>query len=304
MKKAIKKINGFLLGLNFSWRNRYIFILAFVFFVFIFSYFFYLKPAIANKKLIYKQIATLMQKLKEQQELLKNYDLIEKKLIILKRQVFEDCENKNKKIKHEIMPWAIRHGLSQDLRLNDLKVVSGVNKEFYTELFVTASVNNSNERNIKEFLYQLENLKYHVFINKFKWGFLDAKDTALESKNKIYILFSILVESSFFQTNQLSNLKRNAIFNAKKINMCINYLTHYPIDQLKMVGFLIRNQIEKNWGLIKLPNEHICKVEIGSEVGIEKTRVVFIDSKKMMLQEKNNKKNIELIIKNKDFSYG
>ena len=301
MKEAIKKINNFLLGHNFSWINSYIFILAFVF---IFSYFFYLKPAIANKKLIYKQIATLMQKLKEQQELLKEYDLIEKNLIILKRQIFEDCESAKKKIKHKIIPWAVRHGLPKDLRLNDLKIVSSVNKEFYTELFITTSVNSSNEINIKEFLYKMENLKHHVFINKFKWVFLDDKNNALEPKNKIYILFSILVDSSFFQGKQLSNLKRNSIFNEKKINMCMNYLTHYPIDQLKMVGFLIRNQIDKNWGLIKLPNQHICKVEIGSEVGIEKTRVVFIDSKKMIIQEKNNKKNIELIIENKDFSYG
>lgn len=67
-------------------------------------------------------------------------------------------------------------------------------------------------------------------------------------------------------------------------------LSHYPLSNLKIVGCLVADRIDKKWGLLKLPNGQICKVEVNDEIGIEKAKITFIDARKIIVQEKNNKK--------------
>ncbi|MCZ6913113.1 MAG: pilus assembly protein PilP [Rickettsia endosymbiont of Ixodes persulcatus] len=84
-------------------------------------------------------------------------------------------------------------------------------------------------------------------------------------------------------------------------------LSHYPLSNLKVVGCLVADRIDKKckkWGLLELPNGQICKVEVSNEIGIEKAKIIFIDFKKIIVQEKNRKTILNSGVSHLEEKYG
>jgi hypothetical protein len=70
-----------------------------------------------------------------------------------------------------------------------------------------------------------------------------------------------------------------------------------------MVGFLSEDHSERNWGLIRLPNTQIYKLELGDSIGLEQGLVMAITPKKIFVQRKELNKIIELSMKTGKFRH-
>ena len=67
-----------------------------------------------------------------------------------------------------------------------------------------------------------------------------------------------------------------------------------------MVGFLSEDHGERNWGLIRLPNTQIYKLELGDSIGLEQGLVMAITPKKIFVQRKDL--NNRIINENREVS--
>lgn len=296
--RILEKIKQFLLGFYFLQEKRYIFFsLAFVCIIFVLNYFFNLKPAIANKKLVFTQIVALEAQLKAKKEALIVHDSLLEELKLLKRQFFLDNDSVKKNIKRKIMLSIISaYRLPQSLIVKETKFITE-REVFPPEFFVEVSVNNNNEKYIRDFFCQIANLPYPIFLQEFSWSFLDSVKNS-HKKNKLRLLFSILGEQRFlYYAKDYLNLPPNVVVKESVFQHANLPLLQCPLDQLEMVGVLTETPVGKKWGLIKLPNEDIYKVELADKMGVEKAAIIFIGAEKIIAQVKGNKKEIKLRLK-------
>ena len=256
------------------------------------GYIFYLQPLLIDKKFVYLKIRDLNGHLAEKQKILSSYAAYKEKLDPLRRQFFLESDKNKKYHKNEVL-LALISGqmLPETLKINYLRPGDSQNKDVFVELPVEAAMT-SNKKNIEEFLYQIANLQYPVLLNKFKWDFLDVLGS--EAKGKITLLFTIYLQDSSVKLI-FSKLAPSCVLNTAYLDN--ESLTHYSLSEIKMVG-AISNFSKKIWGLIQLPNKQFYKVKLDDKLGLEQGHIVSIDAKKIVIQEKDTKKTIELLSSN------
>lgn len=258
------------------------------------GYIFYLQPLLLNKKVTYLRIKDLNIQLEEKQKILSKYAVNTDQLASLKRQFFLGLGNTKKYNKNEALLAVISgQRLPEASTINYMR--SGISQdetafvEFPVEVAIT-----SNEKNIELFLYQIANVQYPILLNKFTWNFFDF--VRAEGKGKLTTSFILYLEDvaskRFFSIPAHEGVSYTNYLD-KEI------LTHYALSEIKRVGFL-SDFSKKIWALVQFPDKQFHKVELNDELGLERARVIHIDAKKIVIQEKNNTKSIELSMESKD----
>jgi Tfp pilus assembly protein PilP len=131
-------------------------------------------------------------------------------------------------------------------------------------------------------------------LENFSWNFSNTISANSVVKKEIELLFHVYYygdDASNFNLS-VSNLNRIIAKNLSPLQE--NILTKYPLSRFKMVGFLSKDDGERNWGFIKLPNSQIYKLKLGDSIGLERGLVMAINSKKIFVQSRELNKIIEL----------
>ncbi len=245
-----------------------------------------MKPFFENKKYVYAKIVELNLHLAEQQKILSAYIAYKAKVDFLREQFFLGLHDKKYNKNKVLLALISGQMLPEILTLNYVKSNPIKNKGVFFVLPVEVIVT-GNRRNIKEFFYQIENLQYPILLSQFKWSFFDCLE---EEKGKLTLLFIVYLENSFFKCIFFRS-NQGSVFNSVFVDKEI--LVHYPLSEIKMIGFLA-NLMGKKWRLIQLPNNNFYKVELDDRLGSKQGYIILIDNKKIIVQEKNNRKTITL----------
>lgn len=287
-KFNLTKIHAWSVSLKFG------IIIATILFVLTCGYFFYLKSLLVKKNDIYSQINYLERKIKKQKRVLAEDSTCQKKMSVLKkRYIF--CSNN---YSNTILLLLTGQLLVKNFAINELKILSVKKKKFFHEILFKARLS-STSNNIAEFLYQIENLQYLVLLENFRCNFFNVVSGSSVAKKEIEFLFRI-----YYYGNDMSNFNLD-VANLNKISVedsslfKKNILTKYPLHTIKMVGFLSEYYGEHNWGLIKLPNTQIYKLELGDNIGLEQGLVMAINPEKIFVQRKDLNRIIELSVENR-----
>ncbi len=272
-------------------------ILVTVLLILIGGYFFYLKLLLVKKNSIYSQLKYLERKIKEQQSILVGNSASKEEMSELKkRYLFTDNYS------NTILLLLTGQLLAQNFTIKDLKILSVKKKKFLHEIWFKICLLSTNH-NVTEFLYQIENLQYLILLENFRWNFFDAISASSTAQKEIEFLFHVYyyaTETDIFNLG-VSNLNRMRAKDSSLFKK--NILTKYPLNALKMVGFLSEDYGEHNWGLIKLPNTQIYKLELGDSIGLEQGLVMAINPKKIFVQRNDLNKIIELSMETRKFRY-
>jgi Tfp pilus assembly protein PilO len=268
-------------------------IVALIFLIFSLGYFFYLKSILQNKKTIFLQLILLEKKLKEQQLIVSEYFNYRKKVNILKDK-FNYLNPKNNIILFMINGQL----LSDSFRVNDIKISSIKKKVILIEVRIKNDLTGAND-NIIELLYQIANLKCCILLENFRWNFFNSMFKDSSSNKEIFLYFKI-VSLDLDRENFLFEMSQ---FNRVHIkNLSVNNLEKYSLNNLKMIGALSVDK-KKNWGLIKLPTNQICKVQLGDEIGLEHGLVIAIHPKEIFIQNNAFDKLNKLSMENRKSPY-
>jgi hypothetical protein len=271
--------------------KKWIFVVSFGFLFFIMTCVLYLNEGLSKKRQIGLQIKRLNMQLIKNKNLLGRFTFNHKDIIAMQQKFFyynqaERC------IKNDLLLLLISGQLlPKRILVSALDFLPGQKSlsciKFPVNLCVTAS-----QEGIEEFLYQIANLPYSIYIKTFIWDFFDFLNA--NEKGKMTILFTIYQkEAGFWQ-----NLRFNpSMFIEKRSFQRQACFTHFPLRQLSMVGFLSVNFAEQKWGLIGGPHGEFCKVRLGEEIGMERGHIVCIDNKKILIQRKNTLETSELALK-------
>jgi len=262
-------------------------ILATILFILIGGYFFYLKSVLVKKNDIYSQLKYLERKIKKQQSILEEYSVCQKKMGELKKR----CIFYNDNYSNTILLLLTGQLLTQNFTIKDLKILAIKKKKFLHEIWFKVCLLNVNN-NITEFLYQIENLQYLILLENFRWNFFDALSVSSTAQKQIEFLFHVYYYATEIDIFNLGVSNLNKISAKDSSLFKKNILTKYPLNTLKMVGFLSEDHSERNWGLIRLPNTQIYKLELGDSIGLEQGLVMAITPKKIFVQRKDLNKII------------
>ncbi|MDQ8039335.1 MAG: pilus assembly protein PilP [Rickettsiella sp.] len=295
MSEILKKLSHFFYKLKFSQKIlSIIFSTVVSFLIFILGYFFYSRSYLLDKKLVKVQICDLHTQLLARQKNLTSNTINQEKLALLEHQFFFNSP-KNTSIPQTILSIISGLMLPQYLIVKHLKFLSINHRGVLTEFRIKVLLQGE-EKNVKAYFYQIANLQYPIFLEKFKWVFLYPGINISQSKSKLSLLFIIFAKKDFFSSRCLVPLSRELIFNSESLHPTQNHLTRYSFTKMKLVGFLVQNKIRKKWALIKLPDDQLYKVELNNRIGMEKAKIIFIGSKKIILKNKVTDKNTELIL--------
>lgn len=121
-------------------------------------------------------------------------------------------------------------------------------------------------------------------------------DTKL--KRKTYLLLTNYQLDFFSETFSL--LSHHTIFLPRNSSGFNDLLMRYSLRELRILGILTSDLLNKQWALIALPNNTIYKTVLHDKIGSEQAEIVLISAKKISLQENNTKKEIELFVGNKE----
>jgi Tfp pilus assembly protein PilO len=273
-------------------------ILSTIFFILISGYFFYLKSLLVKRNDIYLQLKYLERKIKKQQSILAGYSACQEKMSALKKiyPFYTDYDS------NTILLLLTGQLLVPNFTISNLKILAVKKKKFLHEIWFKVCVSSTNH-NVMEFLYQIENLQYFILLENFSWNFFNAVSASSVAKKEIELLFHVYyygTETDIFNSG-VSHLNR---ISAKSLALFEkNILTKYPLKSLKMVGFLSEDYGERNWGVIKLPNSQIYKLELGDNIGLEQGLVMAINPKKIFVQRKDLNRIIELSMETRKFRH-
>jgi Tfp pilus assembly protein PilO len=273
-------------------------ILATILFILIGGYFFYLKSILVKKNDIYSQLKYLEMKIKKQQSILEECSVCQKKMGELKKR----CLFYNDNYSNTILLLLTGQLLTQNFTIKDLKILAIKKKKFLHEIWFKVRLLNVNN-NITEFLYQIENLQYLILLENFRWNFFDALSASSTAQKEIEFLFHVYYYATEIDIFNLGVSNLNKISAKYSSLFKKNILIKYPLNTLKMVGFLSEDHGERNWGLIRLPNTQIYKLELGDSIGLEQGLVMAITPKKIFVQRKDLNKIIELSMKTGKFRH-
>ncbi|WP_156792829.1 pilus assembly protein PilP [Rickettsiella massiliensis] len=104
-----------------------------------------------------------------------------------------------------------------------------------------------------------------------------------QSKDQASLLLAHIQPLHFLQLKS-SEKDRNIIFE------------EVSVSQLKFVGLFLETQSKKCWAIIQKANEQIRKVEIGDTLGFEHYVVIAIELKKIIVQSRDMKETIQLLL--------
>ncbi|MFM2322227.1 MAG: type pilus biosis protein PilP [Pseudomonadota bacterium] len=268
---------------------KYLIILVTILLVFVCGYFFCLKSLLIEKNNIYSQVKQLEIKIKEQRNILSEYAFRQREISAIKKRYVFYTSNYS----HIILLLLTGQLLARNFTIKELKILSVQKEKFFYEIWFKVCLL-SNNINISEFLYQIENLQYIILLENFSWNFSNTISANSVVKKEIELLFHVYYYGDDPSNFNLAVSNLNRIIAKNLSTLQENILTQYPLSRFKMVGFLSKDDGERNWGFIKLPNSQIYKLKLGDSIGLERGLVMAINSKKIFVQIRELNKIIEL----------
>jgi hypothetical protein len=173
---------------------------------------------------------------------------------------------------------------SYQIELLDIKKINFANG-YKINFYLSGFFDNLN------FINEIDKLKKNIIIQSFKMQLpINLKKNFIENN----IFLSIYLIPCFDKKSPFKLLTLN-----KKYSISVpekGILTKFPLNEIKLLGFLSDNK-NKTFELIGLPNKKICKIMLGSYLGIEQALVIGIYPEKVIIL--NNKSNEIMSLSNK-----
>jgi len=142
--------------------------------------------------------------------------------------------------------------------------------------------------NILNFLNAIDEINRFIIIQSFKYQL-----SHLNKNFKQEIIFYLICYIPSFYANKLIlDLSRIN----KKVTKSLEKVIMYPLNKLKILGFLSNNE-KQSFSLVGLPNNKIYKIILGNYLGIEQGLVIGTYPEKIVI--KNNKTNEIISLSNK-----
>lgn len=261
-----------------------------IFFIFIVGYFFYLRPALEEKKKIYLGFQFFKNEINSQLKISEKYLIYQEKIKNIKSK-FDIHDNED--IDKTILKVLIGQLVDPALKINKIRVLP-VEKEFLNSLQVESDLSSDNT-NIINFLDKISRLNKFIVINKFRWKFSNGL-----KKQDIFLSFKIYAQT-LNRKNLISSLMSINKIDAKSLSEFSN-LSKYPIKKIKMLGFLSDGKYQ-TWGFVALPNKQICKLNLGDTLGLERGIVIGIFSHEIFIKNNNLDKIIKLEMSERKLPY-
>lgn len=176
-------------------------------------------------------------------------------------------------IKNSIQPYHIT--------LLDIRKIN-----FFNSYKINFSIYNNSKKNLN-LMNEIVAFKENIIIQGFK-SLLPIYQEKYFAKNSIFL--SIYLIPCFEKNKSIFELFK---INKKYIISVLgkDILTKYPLNQIKYLGFLSDNK-NQTFGIIGLPNKKICKIMLGSYLGIEQALVIGIYPEKIIITDKKSNKII------------
>ena len=189
-------------------------------------------------------------------------------------------DSNNKSILHLLHSILTKYFIqSYQIKILDIRKIN-----FPNSYKINFSISNDSENNIN-FINEIVKLQKHIIIQSFKSQFpINFKKYFVKNN----ILLSIYLIPCFELNNSIFKLLK---INKKYIISILenDILTKFPLNQIKFLGFLSDNK-NKTYGIIGLPNKKICKIILGSYLGIEQALVIGIYPEKIIITSKKSNK--------------
>lgn len=261
-----------------------------MFFIFIVGYFFYLRPALEEKKKTYLGFQFFKNEINSQLKISEKYLIYQEKIKNIKSK-FDIHDNED--IDKTILKVLIGQLVDPAFKINKIRVLP-VEKEFLNSLQVESDLSSDNT-NIINFLDKISRLNKFIVINKFRWKFSNGL-----KKQDIFLSFKIYAQT-LNRKNLISSLMSINKIDAKSLSEFSN-LSKYPIKKIKMLGFLSDGKYQ-TWGFVALPNKQICKLNLGDTLGLERGIVTGIFSHEIFIKNNSLDKIIKLEMSERKLPY-
>lgn len=276
-----------------SIRLKSMVIVSSIFFILILGFFIWLRPSLEKKEKIYLSLQSFDKELNNQLKISTKYLYYMEKIKNIRKKF--DI-NYNDSIDQVILNILSGQLTTPGFKINKINFLSN-KKQFLNSLQIESDFFNANNISIRDFLYQISRLNKLIVISKFRWKLLNV--LSKNQKYNIVFLFKVYIQN-FNSKKLISALSEINKTGAK--SMCkFNNLTKYPLNKLKMLGFLSLGN-DQNWGIVGLPNKQICKLKLGDYVGLEQALVIGAYSHEILIQDNNKNKIFKLIMDDKKFS--
>ncbi|MEN9450304.1 MAG: Pilus assembly protein PilP [Pseudomonadota bacterium] len=261
-----------------------------MFFTFIVGYFFYLRPALEEKKRIYLSFQFFKNEINSQLKICEKYLIYQEKLKNIKSKF--DIHD-NDVVDKIILKVLIGQLVDPAFKINKIHVLP-IEKKFLNSLQVEIDLSSDNT-NIINFLDKISSLNKFIVINKFRWKLSNGL-----KKQDIFVSFKIYGQA-LSRKNLISSLISINKIDAKSLSEFTN-LSKYPIKKIKMLGFLSDGKYQ-TWGFVALPNKQICKLNLGDSLGLERGIVIGIFSHEIFIKNNSLDKIIKLEMSERKLPY-